>query len=121
MRLGQIFSGGDTQKMEFTFCRSVILEGVGRILRRASQRVTLEFRTRMRSLHLLITVRCEFWKTRSHLAKGSIQTEREKGQIDGREAEGKDKMKRGVHVREDGRQRKRGSKEFPCSCQEAPL
>lgn len=107
--------------MEFTFCRSVILEGVGRILRRASQGVTLEFRTRMRPLHLLITVRCEFWKTRSHLAKGSIQTEREKGQTDGRGAEGKDKIKCGVHVREDRRQRKRASREFPCSCQEAPL
>lgn len=100
---------------------AVILEGVGRILRRASQRVTLEFRTRMRSRHLLITGRCEFWKTRSHLAKGSIQTEREKGQVDGRGAEGKDKMKCGVHVREDGRQRKTGSRELPCSCQEAPL
>lgn len=87
MRLGQIFSGGDTQKMEFTFCRSVILEGVGRILRRASQRVTLEFRTRMRSLHLLITVRCEFWKTRSHLAKGSIQTERRDRQMEGKQRE----------------------------------
>lgn len=82
--MARFFSGGDTQGRS-PFCRSVILEGVGRILRRASQRVTLEFRTRMRSLHLLITVGCEFWKTRSHLAKGSIQAEREKGQTDGRE------------------------------------
>lgn len=100
--------------MEFTFCRSVILESGGRILRRASQGVTMEFRTRMISLHLLIMVRCEFWKTRSHLAKGSVQWEREKGEIDGRGSEGvKDKMKCGVCEREDGRQRKGGLGNFP--------
>lgn len=88
MRRGQIFSGGDTQKMEFTFCRSVILEGVGRILRRASQGVTLEFRTRMRPLHLLITVRCEFGRLGATWQKAlSKQRERRDRQMEGEQRE----------------------------------